>query len=64
MITSRNARLPSQLADRTSAKTPGGQAVSGPHALFFIRELRNYLEGFGFYSALAIVLHRLVATTS
>jgi hypothetical protein len=32
-------------------------------ALFFIRKLRDYQEGFGFQSAIAIVLHRLVATT-
>jgi hypothetical protein len=57
-------RLPSPRAGLASVKTPGRQAVSSPHALFFIHKLRNYLEGFGFYSAIAFVLHRLVATTS
>ena len=32
----------------TPVKTPDGQAVSGLGALFFIRKLRNYREGFGF----------------
>jgi hypothetical protein len=64
MTASGNMRLPSQLAGLTSAKTLDRQAVSSPPALFFIRKLRNYLEGLGFYSAIAIVLHRLVATTS
>ena len=31
-----------------SVKTRDRQVISGPHALFFIRELRDYLEGFGF----------------
>jgi hypothetical protein len=47
-----------------TVKTPGRQAVSGSPTFFFIRKLRNYLESFGFYSAIAIVLHRFVATTS
>ena len=62
MTASGNVRLPSQLAGLTSVKTLDGQAVSVPPAIFFIGKLRNYLEGFGFQSAIAIVLHRLVAT--
>jgi hypothetical protein len=41
-------RLPSQLVGLTSVKTLDRQAVSRSTALFFVRELRNYLEGFGF----------------
>jgi hypothetical protein len=44
----RERRLPSQLSGLTAVKTLDGRSVSGPPALFFIRELRNYLEGFGF----------------
>ena len=43
-----NMSLPLQRAGLTSVKTLDGQAVSGPPALFFIRLLRDYLEGFGF----------------
>jgi hypothetical protein len=37
-----------QLGGVTSIKTLDGQAFSGPPALFFIHDLRNYLERFGF----------------
>jgi hypothetical protein len=43
-----NMSLSLQLGGLTSIKTLDGQAVSGPPALFFIRDLRNYLEGFVF----------------
>jgi hypothetical protein len=56
--------IPWQLVGLASVKTPGRQAVSSTHALFFIHELRDYLEALGFYFTIAIVLHRLVATTS
>jgi hypothetical protein len=48
MIALGNMRLPSQRAGLTFVKTLDRQAISGPPTLFFIRELRNYLEGFGF----------------
>jgi hypothetical protein len=56
MTASGNRCLPWQPASLASAKTLDGRAVSKPPTLFFIRELRNYLEGFGFLSAIAIVL--------
>jgi hypothetical protein len=43
-----NMRLFSQRAGLTFVKTLDRRAISGPPTLFFIRELRNYLEGFGF----------------
>jgi hypothetical protein len=44
-----------------NARQTGGFGFS---TLFFARELRNYLEAFGFQSAIALVLRSLVATTS
>jgi len=41
-------RLPSRVSGLTSVKTLDRQAVSGAPTLFFVRELRNYLEGPGF----------------
>jgi len=41
-------RLPSRVSGLTSVKTLDRQAVSGAPTLFFVRELRNYLEGSGF----------------
>jgi hypothetical protein len=48
MTASGNMRLSSQLAGLASAKTLDRQAVSGAPTLFFVHELRNYLEGSGF----------------